>query len=165
MDNYIMLNGKKIPLTDEQVKLIQAEEPKKSPFDRAHHGGTYFSVISNFELNENCECSSHLDDKIFNSSNYCTDKNIMRQHALHMQLNNLLWRYSMTHGGDEMEMGIKKYYIFFNTCSQKLVVSWETDITTLGTIYFKSYDTAIDAINKIVKPFVEGHPDFDVAKM
>ena len=37
-ENYIMLNGKKIPLTDEQVKLIQTDLPEKSPFDRADEG-------------------------------------------------------------------------------------------------------------------------------
>lgn len=160
-----MLNGKKIPLTDEQVKLIQAEEPKKSPFDRAEKGDNYYCMGLKFNVGSAVDYDYELDRELFDTGNYCLDENIMKQHALHMQLNNLLWRYSMTHGGDNMEMGIKKYYIFFNTCSQKLVVSWETDITTLGTIYFKSYDTAIDAINKIVKPFVEGHPDFDVAKM
>ena len=29
MDNYIILNGKKIPLTDEQIKLIQPDMQEK----------------------------------------------------------------------------------------------------------------------------------------
>lgn len=44
MDNYIMLNGKKIPLTPEQVKLIQTEKTEKSPFDRVEKGETYYYV-------------------------------------------------------------------------------------------------------------------------
>lgn len=167
-ENYIMLGGKKIPLTDEQVKLIQSDVPEKSPFDRAHHGGTYFSVISNFELNENCECSSHLDDKIFNSSNYCTDKNIMRQHALHMKLNNLLWRYSMTHGGDKIELGVfstQKYYIAYDASYKEFYTDWHNDVKTVGVIYFGSEETAEAAIEEIVKPFIAEHPDFDLTKM
>ena len=44
MENYIMLNGKKIPLTEEQIKLIQADMPEKSPFDRADEGETYYYI-------------------------------------------------------------------------------------------------------------------------
>ena len=168
--NYIMLNGKKIPLTDEQVKLIQSDVPEKSPFDRAHHGGTYFSVISNFELNENCECSSHLDDKIFNSSNYCTDKNIMRQHALHMKLNNLLWRYSMTHGGDSIDSDNNNetkvnIYIYYNAVTDEFRCSAYSFLKYFGSVLFASEETAEAAIEEIVKPFIAEHPDFDVTKM
>ena len=168
MENYIMLNGKKIPLTDEQVKLIQSDVPEKSPFDRAHHGGTYFSVISNFELNENCECSSHLDDKIFNSSNYCTDKNIMRQHALHMKLNNLLWRYSMTHGGDKINWddGSEiKVNIYYDTALDEFGTAEYSILKYFGSVLFASEETAEAAIEEIVKPFIAEHPDFDVTKM
>ena len=168
MENYIMLNGKKIPLTEEQIKLIQADVPEKSPFDRAHHGGTYFSVISNFELNENCECSSHLDDKIFNSSNYCTDKNIMRQHALHMLLNNLLWRYSMTHGWDQMlfeQNTDKKYWIYYDNYNKDFCIYDSVYSKFLGTVYFIDAKTAKAAIEEIVMPFIEAHPEFDVTKM
>lgn len=167
-ENYIMLNGKKIPLTDEQVKLIQSDVPEKSPFDRAHHGGTYFSVISNFELNENCECSSHLDDKIFNSSNYCTDKNIMRQHALHMQLNNLLWRYSMTHSGDSIDWNDRnktKVVIYYNAALDKFGCSRCVLFKYFGDVPFDSEETAKAAIEEIVKPFIAEHPDFDLTKM
>ena len=167
-ENYIMLDGKKIPLTEDQIKLIQSDVPEKSPFDRAHHGGTYFSVISNFELNENCECSSHLDDKIFNSSNYCTDKNIMRQHALHMQLNNLLWRYSMTHGGDSIDWddGSEiKFNIYYDTALDEFGTAEYSILKYFGVVPFTSEETAEAAIEEIVKPFIAEHPDFELTKM
>ena len=47
-ENYIMLNGKKIPLTDEQIKLIQPALPEKSPFDRADEGELYYTIGSAF---------------------------------------------------------------------------------------------------------------------
>ena len=167
-ENYIMLDGKKIPLTEEQIKLIQADEPKKSAFDRALHGRTYFCVISDFEVYEDCECSTLLDDERFNSANYCTDKKVIRQHALHMQLNNLLWRYSMTHGGDEMEFGpfsTQKYYIAYDAGEKEFYTDWNDSIKCVGAIYFESNKTAEAAIEEIVKPFIAEHPDFDVTKM
>lgn len=166
-ENYIMINGKKIPLTDEQIKLIQAEEPKKSPFDRLVDG-EYYYVCPNFELGITKDINLTVDRMTFDSGNYCTDENIMRQHALHMKLNNLLWRYSMTHGGYTIGFNSYppyKYYICYNAYTKKFFVSFTTDCKSLGNIIFVDSATAEVAIEEIVKPFVEGHPDFDIAKM
>lgn len=165
---YLMLNGKKIPLTDEQIRLIQTDESKISPFDRALHGRTYFCVVSDFEVYEDCECSTLLDDERFNSANYCTDKKVMRQHALHMMLNNLLWRYSMTHGGDKIDwhdMCEAKYRIFYDCKVNNFQVDYSSATRNIGAVYFTVPKIAEAAIEEIVKPFVAEHPDFDVAKM
>ena len=46
MENYIMLEGNKIPLTDEQVKMLRdskkPEKIEKSPFERVDSNSTYF---------------------------------------------------------------------------------------------------------------------------
>lgn len=168
MDNYIMLNGKKIPLTDEQVKLIQPDMPEKSPFDRAKFRDPYYTIYSDYSSNRIPETETQLDDGRFNAGNYCTDRDIMKQHALHMKLNNLLWRYSMTHGGDEMEFGpfsTQKYYIAYDAGEKEFYTDWNDSIKCVGAIYFESNKTAEAAIEEIVKPFIAEHPDFDVTKM
>ena len=101
-EHYIMLGGRKIPLTDEQIKLIQSDVPEKSPFDRVDEGETYYFVDYQFDVERSNEFKTPADDYTYSSANYCTDKSIMEQHALHMLLNNLLWRYSMDHGGDKI---------------------------------------------------------------
>ena len=168
MENYIMLDGKKIPLTDEQVKLIQSDVPEKSPFDRVKEGETYYTIYSDYSLNRIPETETQLDDARFNAGNYCTDKDIMKQHALHMLLNNLLWRYSMTHGGDKIELGMfstQKYYIAYDASYKEFYTDWNNDVKNVGVIYFDSEETAKAAIEEIVKPFIEEHPDFDLTKM
>lgn len=168
MENYIMLNGKKIPLTEEQIKLIQAEEVKKSPFDRADKGETYYYINYLFNVNDDEECRVGYDDDCYRCANYCTDESIMKQHALHMLLNNLLWRYSMTHGGDKM--------LFERTTDSQQCIGYDnynkdfyhydsayTKFT--GTVYFIDAKTAKAAIEEIVKPFIEAHPEYDVTKM
>ena len=168
MENYIMLDGKKIPLTDEQIKLIRGEVPEKSPFDRVKEGETYYTIYSDYSLNRIPETETQLDDARFNAGNYCTDKDIMKQHALHMLLNNLLWRYSMTHGGDKIELGMfstQKYYIAYDASYKEFYTDWNNDVKNVGVIYFDSEETAKAAIEEIVKPFIEEHPDFDLTKM
>ena len=167
-ENYIMLDGKKIPLTDEQVKLIQADAPEKSPFDRAKFRDPYYTIYSDYSLNRIPETETQLDDNRFNVGNYCTDKDIMKQHALHMKLNNLLWRYSMTHGGDKIELGVfstQKYYIAYDASHKEFYTDWNSDVKNVGVIYFGSDNIAWDAIEEIVKPFIAEHPDFDLTKM
>ena len=168
MENYIVLNGKKIPLTDEQIKLIQSDLPEKSPFDRVKEGETYYTIYSDYSLNRIPETETQLDDARFNAGNYCTDKDIMKQHALHMLLNNLLWRYSMTHGGDKIELGMfstQKYYIAYDASYKEFYTDWNNDVKNVGVIYFDSEETAKAAIEEIVKPFIEEHPNFDVTMM
>lgn len=168
MDNYIMLNGKKIPLTDEQIKLIQADEPKKSPFDRAENGDVIYYLSYDFEVRGTAESKCSSDDLCYNCANYCTDKDIMEQHALHMKLNNLLWRYSMTHSGEGIEFGpfsAQKYYIAYDAGEKEFYTDWNDSIKCVGAIYFDSEETAEAAIEEIVKPFIAEHPDFDLTKM
>ena len=168
MENYIMLNGKKIPLTEEQIKLIQADVPEKSPFDRADEGETYYYINHSFDIYNDSECHYEDDDDCYRCANYCTDENIMKQHALHMLLNNLLWRYSMTHGGDQM--------LFERNAGNKQCIDYDNDTGVFflhesayskfpGTVYFIDAKTAKAAIEEIVKPFIESHPEFDVTKM
>lgn len=167
-ENYIMLGGKKIPLTDEQVKQIQSDVPEKSPFDRSANDDIYYYFDCGFEVERAMDEGDFCDDLYYNSANYCTDENIMKQHALHMKLNNLLWRYSMTHGGDEMEFGpfsTQKYYIAYDAGEKEFYTDWNDSIKCVGAIYFESNKIAEAAIEEIVKPFIAEHPDFDVTKM
>ena len=167
-ENYIMLDGKKIPLTDEQVKLIQSDVPEKSPFDRSANDDIYYYFDCGFEVERAMDEGDFCDDLYYNSANYCTDENIMKQHALHMLLNNLLWRYSMTRGGDKIELGMfstQKYYIAYDASYKEFYTDWNTDIKNIGVIYFDSEETAEAAIEEIVKPFILEHPDFDLTKM
>ena len=167
-ENYIMLGGKKIPLTDEQVKLIQSDAPEKSPFDRADEGETYYFMDNQFDVERSNEFKTTADDYTYSSANYCTDKDVMKQHALHMKLNNLLRRYSMTHGGDSIvwdDSAGTKFFIFNDPITGELGFSQYSTLKHFGAVPFASKETAKAAIEEIVKPFIAEHPDFDLTKM
>ena len=168
MENYIMLNGKKIPLTEERIKLIQADVPEKSPFDRADEGETYYYIDYAFEVYDDKERYSDSDDDCYRCANYCTNENIMKQHTLHMLLNNLLWRYSMTNGGDQMlfeRSTAKKYCIYYDNYNKDFYIYDSVYSKFLGNVCFFDDKTAKAAIEEIVKPFIEAHPEFDLTKM
>ena len=167
-ENYIMLGSKKIPLTDEQVKLIQSDLPERSPFDRADLNDKFYFVESDFNCLRTIENNTELDNYLFECGNYCTDKNIMKQHALHMKLNNLLWRYSMTHGGDKIEWDYNtktNFFIYYNAITDEFVCDDYNTLKYVGAVPFTDEETAEAAIEEIVKPFIAEHPDFDLTKM
>ena len=161
-NNYISINGKKIPLTDEQVEQIKnAGIVKDNPFKRGKNGDKYYYIGSDSILCTGYDYPSISDDNRFKIANYCTNEKLMEQRALHETLNRLLWRFSMTHGGDEINWGanIFNYRIYYNHDNNKFEV--ECNSCWQGNdCYFKDIETAEQAIKEIVKPFMEQHPEF-----
>ena len=162
-DNYIMLNGKKVPLTEEQVAaLLGGKETacaKVDPFERKMLR-RYFYIGNNGEVLDDNDNLGATDGCRYDVGNYCKDYEIMKQRALHETLNRLLWRYSEQHGGDnEWDRENGHYCISVrNGTVQASVAYFYGKID--GTIYFMDFDTAQAAIEDVVKPFLADHPDF-----
>ena len=99
-----------------------------------------------------------------NIANYCTDKVLMEQRALHETLNRLLWRYSMQHDGDEIDWSDRwqdKYKICYDTIEDSYLIDESHFHKTEGSIYFISEEVAKDAIEEVVKPFIKQYPEFE----
>ena len=165
MENYIMLEGNKIPLTDEQVKMLRdskkPEKIEKSPFERVDSNSTYF-YINDYGILEEDYDTYPEDEYRREVANYCTDKSLMIQRALHETLNRLLWRFSMENGEGEN---------LWNCCNTHYEIYWSYDLASFNiscnvtvksptSIYFPTKEIANKAIDEIVIPFMEANPDF-----
>lgn len=163
-NNYISINGKKIPLTDEQVEQIKnAGIVKDNPFKRGKNGDKYYYIGSDSILCTGYDYPSISDDNRFKIANYCTNEKLMEQRALHEILNRLLWRFSMTHGGDEIDWSDTdsyRYIIFYNHCIKSFGVDGHQGWQYASDCYFLDRQTAEQAIKTIVMPFMEQHPEF-----
>ena len=162
MESYIVINGKKAPLTEEQLKMLGIETEKKNPLKRCEHHERYYHIDCFGKVNEACEDKHKVDADLYEIANYCTDKNLMRQRAWHETLSRLLWRYSMEHDGDKIDWKNKnewKYYIYFNFDDNKYAVDFNRFIKD-SSVYFHTGEIAQKAIKEIVKPFMAEHPDF-----
>lgn len=150
MENYICINGKKEELTEEQMKALGIELPKKSPFNRVVDEKYYF-INTDGTVYPTKDWLTTTDNSLFEKANYCTDKAIMEQRAMHETLSRLLWRFSEQNGGIGMFciadkgngnfFAITKNYRYFEPT-------------------FKTVDVANRAIKEIVEPFMAEHPDF-----
>lgn len=162
MENYICINGKKAELTEEQMKALGIGLHKASPFDLKLDKDYYF-INSSGELSKDFYCdgcllSVHRHDV----ANYCADKAILEQRALHETLNRLLWRYSMEHDGDKIDWSnvSDKWTIYYEHDTHKYKTAcWET-VNYLGLVFFNTRKTAENAIKEIVETFMKAHPEF-----
>lgn len=166
MDNYIMIEGKKIPLTDEQIKVLKdakaLEAKQKSPFERVGYNENYYTIGNIGNVFYTTDIAAPEDNRRFDTANYCTDKKLMEQRALHETLNRLLWRFSMENGEGEnpWTSDCAHWYIFYAHNIDEFRITWVEKVHSAGTIYFSSGELAQRAIVEIIKPFIKEHPDF-----
>ncbi len=164
MENYIVINGKKAELTPEQLETLGIEVPKAKAFERVKEYGIYYSIDARGNIFPTKENSDYTDEGRYYAANYCTDKVLMRQRALHEILNRQLWRFSMLHNGDKINWDdySTKYYIFYDRKhnENKYCVDYNNKYQIASTIYFYSEEIAQQAIDEIIKPFIAEHPDF-----
>lgn len=171
--NKIIIDGKEYELSDdlaEKIKAEVAEQEKREaerlaeqgPFARAI-GKLYFLINEVGKVSTLTEGATITDDELYSIANYCRDKGLMEQRALHETLNRLLWRYSEEHGGENAwdSQNIQAhYYIYLDTQYSVLYVSYNDAYHVEGVVYFKEEYIAENAITEVVKPFMAAHPEF-----
>lgn len=159
MDNYIMFEGKKIPLTEEQVAMLK--DKSGSPLKRQKIGERYYYISGSGSVYSLEELDSGTDYNLFEAGNYCTNKELMHQRAMHETLDRLLWRFSMENGemDNPWDGDCLHYYITYRTESQVFSV-YSHYSTKISNPYFNKKETAQRAIDEIIKPFMKAHRDF-----
>ena len=149
MENYICINGKKAELTEEQMKALGIELPKENPFEERHfHAYYYINSLGKIEIVR--DEKYNVDRSRFEIGNYCNNKPLIEQRALHETLNRLLWRYAIENGGEG------NYEVCHN--GEKFIVQ-NAVFKYLGQT-FSTYKMAEAAIKEIVEPFMKAHPEF-----
>lgn len=164
MENYIVINGKKAELTDEQLKKLGIKPEKnkyEEMFDRKLHDRYYF-IDSKSSLDLCTDDHDAYDENYYCTGNYCKDADVMTQRALHEILNRLLWRASVIAGelDNSWDGNNLHYCIYKDHC---LSGRWEIACLTddkYSEVYFPTREFAEHAIEEIIKPFMEEHPDF-----
>lgn len=161
MESYIVINGKKAPLTEEQLKILGIETEKKNPLKRCEYHERYYHIDCFGKVNEACEDNHKADVDLYEIANYCTDYNLLQQRAWYEALNRLLWRYSMEHDGDKIDWDDDKWkYII---CYNRDCCAFEADMYrtyNYNSVWFYTKEIAENAIKEIVEPFMAEHPDF-----
>lgn len=160
-----MINGKKIELTEEQLKqlCIEVDEKRNSPFDRVSRSESYYFIHSSDNVNYAIEDCPEVDHHYFDNANYFNDIDFANQVMLHQQLYRKLLKYAYDSNAEDCEWdkdgANPHYFIYFDNTKGHFIVG-EQHYCHSQNIYFSSEKIAKQAIEYVVKPFMKEHPEF-----
>lgn len=161
-ENYLFIEGIKVPLTNEQVAMIKGtgalKSNEKSPFSRAEKNNPYWLIDIDGTITQTYESGCEEDDKLFSCANYCSDKELIEERAIREELSRLLWRFSMENGSKDIDWEDPNRFkysicIYFDNKDLKWEIGKSIKCKCLNEVFFIDEDTARRAIREIVEPF------------
>ena len=163
-ENYIVINGKKSELAEEQLKSlgIEVETKRKNPFDEVNRFEDYYFVEKNNEVHAYMKTDSSVDNQMYTSANYFNEKAFAEQIALHQLLYRKLLKFVYDNGYEDKakwDCTNRHWRIWYDHCNNVFDVGW-SDIFQSSDVYFSTEEGAGRAIREVVKPFMKEHPEF-----
>lgn len=167
MENYIVINGKKAELTEEQLKALGIEVKKKrnNPFNSdvyIHKCYHYIDTING--VLHTCFDDKEIDETFVNDANSFNDEDFAYQVYLHELLNRRLLKYAWDNEAEDYERNCNSkqhYYILFDYSDKVFIVAAGIRIyKNEGSVYFSKQKVAKKAIEEVIKPFMTEHPEF-----
>ncbi len=162
-ENYLMLNGKRVDLTEEQIKKLGL----KTENDHFAKNSHYYYIDDSGEIEyQTSGIFDTIDNDRYNAANYCTNETLMKQRALHETLSRLLWRFNMQNDGEKIDWDpvsdhcLDKYCIAYDYYDKRFKINSYEFTQFQGAIYFHKKEIAQRAIDEIIVPFMKEHPDF-----
>ena len=159
-ENYIVINGKKIRVSEEQVKLLGFKID--NPFMRVAENDQYFYICFDNAL---IQCEDHggdFDNRRYDNVNYFNDKVFAKQVALHQLLYRKLLKFAYENGYEDTapwDGSTTQYYINYKHDVCRFDVDCNYFAHNFG-VYFSNEKGAKRAIEEVIKPFMKEHPDF-----
>lgn len=159
-DNYAVINGKRIELTDKQVKMLEIKG--KNPFERVTKGNVYYKITGYGNVDNYREDGDSTDQALYDGVNYFTDESVAQQVALHQLLYRKLLKFAYDNGCEDSEWNGENdhWLIFYDSDEKDFCVDSNDGFKTQGAVYFSNMDVAERAIKEVVEPFMKEHPEF-----
>lgn len=160
-DNYIVINGKRTELTDEQLKALGIDV-RKNPFEKVDIDNTYYFINAYGDVDTYTQLDDFEDHILFDRCNYFNDDSVAQQVALHQLLYRKLLKFAYDNGFEdtaEWNGENQHWCIYYGNSRKKFDTTWH-DLAQYSYIYFSSEKGAEQAIKEVVEPFMKEHPDF-----
>ena len=159
-DNYAVINGKRVELTDEQVRTLGIET-RKNPFERVTMDDKYYYIVAENQIDTYIDMCDSVDDRLYSACNYFTDKDFANQVALHQLLYRKLLKFAYDNGLEDIEWNNlnNHWYIFYNYAGCCFDCR-RNDGCKSQNVYFSSEEAAERAIKEVVRPFMKEHSEF-----
>ncbi len=159
-DNYAVINGRRIKLTDEQVKTLGIE--RKNPFDRVDGDDRHYYTIVGCDVLRRADINDITDRGLYNAINYFNDKAFAEQVSLHQLLYRKLLKFSYDNGCEDTAGwdGINSHWVIRYNDNLNKFDAYCQNSYKAQDVYFSSEKDAMRAIHEVVEPFMKKHPNF-----
>lgn len=161
-ENYIVINGKKIELTEEQIKELNLdiELERRNPFTRFND--KYYYIEETGRICMYYDSQDPLDKKLYNNTNYFNDNDFAEQVNLHQLLYRKLLKFAYDNEREDTAKwdGQHAHWTIRYDNYRNEFCSYYQNGYKAHDVYFSSKDGAVRAIKEVVEPFMKEHPDF-----
>lgn len=148
-ENYIVINGKRVELTKEQMEQLGIEEKKKDKRRRADGHTKYWFLDSQNRIDSDIELRQREDDFRYYSHNYFQTKEEAEIYARVLETEMLLKKYADEHNGKFVDI---KYYLLWSQTFNDLQIDYLSSYACRPrTIFFSSQEIIQEAVNGIGK--------------
>lgn len=160
-ENYIVINGKRLDLTEEQLKALGVEPEKKNPFERVKPDERYYYVKSDGVIDEYKDANDSTDALLYKVNNYFNDEAFAKQVALHQLLYRKLLKFAYDNECEDVEWNPRHahWYIYYDIVNDNFCTN-ANDSFKHQEVYFSTRRAAERAIREVVNPFMKEHPEF-----
>lgn len=160
-ENYIVINGKKAELTNEQMELLGIKV-RKNPFERVSKNESYYNISDRAHVACYTDAEDEVDQGLYNAVNYFNDLQFANQVALHQLLYRKLLKFAYDNECEDTKgwNGTNWHWtILYNESSRCFCAYYQERYKASG-VYFSSEEGTQRAIKEVVEPFIKEHPEF-----
>lgn len=163
-ENYIVINGKKAELTEEQLKAlgIEVEKKRNNPFNNKFKFKEKYYFTNIVDGVSSTFFDDKFDENFITAANSFNDKDFANQVYLHELLNRKLLKYAYENDAvnDWSNLNNEKYFITKNISNDRVFVTFNNTLKHSGVVYFNNDEVAKQAIEDVILPFMVKHPEF-----
>ena len=151
-ENYIVINGKKAELTEEQLKQLGIEVGKDKR-ERVKMGDVFFFVDISNHIDSCVDSRAAFSSYCYDTHNYFKTKEEAEEYAEVLEIKRQLMKFADEHNGkiDWEDINQFGYFIYWNPCLNDMKICKNGFKTAPEIIYFSSVDIAQQAIDEIGK--------------
>ena len=160
-ENYIVINGKKAELTNEQMELLGIKV-RKNPFERVSKNESYYNISNKTHVMRYTEGEDETDQGLYNTVNYFNDFQFANQVALHQLLYRKLLKFAYDNECEDTKgwNGTDGHWTIRYNDSSCCFRAYYQERYKAQDVYFSSEEGTIRAIKEVVEPFMKDHPEF-----
>lgn len=154
----LTVDGKEMPLTDDQLRMLGLPPTRNNPFERVKSGQEYYCLTEGYGVLACNESSKNLADRNYEVVNYFNDKDFAEQVYLRQLLQRKLLRFAWDNGCEATNEP-NQYYVSYFPKTKSYVVLIDCGLCA-PCPHFASYQGAVLVIKNVVEPFIKEHPNF-----